>query len=202
MSRSSISTADPCRAGFTLIEALVAVSITAIAGSILLLGTTTSLQATDDSLRRTIALGLAEQLLDEVLGARYMEYGTSPYQTPLLSGSDEAATGTRELFDDVDDYNGVLAQPPEDLWGVPLGTEGTAGLQRHPNFQLPPEFFDRWRQEVSVYYVSESDLATPLADGQTSDYRAVDVRIVRDDPQRGVQELARLRRVVSYVPPQ
>jgi len=202
MNRSSTSTAEHCRAAFTLIEALVAVSITAIAGTVLLLGTTSSLQATDDSLRRTIALGLAEQLLDEVLGARYMEYGVSPYDTSLVPGSDEAATGTRELFDDVDDYNGVLAQPPEDPWGVPLGTEGTAGAQRHPNFQLPPEFFDRWRQEVSVYYVSESDLATPLAVGQTSDYRAVDVRIVRDDPQRGVQELARLRRVVSYVPPQ
>ncbi|NQT38753.1 MAG: type II secretion system protein [Planctomycetes bacterium] len=202
MNRSSTSAAEHCRAAFTLIEALVAVSITAIAGTVLLLGTTSSLQATDDSLRRTIALGLAEQLLDEVLGARYMEYGTSPYPTSLSPGGDEAATGTRELFDDVDDYNGVLAQPPEDPWGVPLGTEGTAGAQRHPNFQLPPEFFDRWRQEVSVYYVSESDLATPLAVGQTSDYRAVDVRIVRDDPQRGVQELARLRRVVSYVPPQ
>ena len=42
-------------AGFTLIEALAAIAVTAIAGSVLLLGTTTSIQQTDDSRQRTIA---------------------------------------------------------------------------------------------------------------------------------------------------
>jgi len=54
---------------------------------------------------------------------------------------------------------------------------------------------------VDVYYVSESNLSTKLATGQTSDYRVVEVRITYNDPAQGTQLLATLKRVLSYVPP-
>ena len=73
--------------------------------------------------------------------------------------------------------------------------------ERHPEFQAPADFFDDWRQEIDVYYVDESDLTTRLPWSQTSDYRAVEVRIFKDLPEGGSRELARLRRVVAYVPP-
>jgi len=183
--------------GFTLVEATVAIALTAIAGSVLLLGTTSSLQNTDDSMRRTIAYGMAQQLMDEIMGCRYMELGGSATDTTLGPNSTEKAAGTRELFDDIDDFNGYRCQPPKDMYGVALGTDNGQGGQRYPNFQCPTNFLQNWRQEVDVYYVSENDLTSALSSGQTSDYRAVEVRIMYVDPQRGSTELAKIRRVVA-----
>ena len=180
---------------------MVATAITAIAASALLLGVTASLQTTNEALRQTIASGLAQQLLDEVLGARYVEFGGDPYESTLQPGSSELATGTRELFDDVDDYNGVRTQPPVDFLGVSLGTDDGQGGERHPNFQTPPGFFDLWRAEVDVYYVSPTDLGNRLPFGDISDYRGVEVRVYYVDPDRGSRKLTDLRRVVAYVPP-
>lgn len=191
----------PAPSAFTLVEALVATAITAIAASALLLGVTSSLQTTSEAQEQAIASGMAQQLLDEVLGARYMEYGLSAYQLDLQPNGAELASGTRELYDDVDDYNGVQTQPPVDSWGVSLGTDDGEGGQRHPHFQSPPGFFDHWRAEIDVYYVNPPDLATRLPSGQVSDYRAVEVRVYYVDPDRGSRQLTKLRRMVAYVPP-
>jgi len=40
-----------------------------------------------------------------------------------------------------------------------------------------------------------------LPNGETSDYRAIEVRVSCVDEQGGVRELVRLRQVVAYVPP-
>jgi len=185
----------PC--GFTLVEATVAIALTSIAGSVLLLGTMSSLQNTDDSMRRTIAYGMAQQLMDEIMGCRYMELGGSATDATIGPGSAERAAGTRALFDDIGDYNGYRCQPPKDMYGVVLGTDNGEGGQRYANFQCSAAFLQNWRQEVDVYYVSESDLTSALSSGQTSDYRAVEVRIMYIDPQRGSTELAKIRRVVA-----
>ncbi len=183
--------------GFTLVEATVAIALTAIAGSVLLLGTTSSLQNTDDSMRRTIAYGMAQQLMDEIMGCRYMELGSNATDTTLGPNSTEKAAGTRELFDDIDDFNGYRCQPPKDMYGVALGADNGQGGKRYPNFQCPTNFLQNWRQEVDVYYISENNLTSALSSGQTSDYRAVEVRIMYVDPQRGSTELAKIRRVVA-----
>ena len=182
-------------AAFTLIEATVSISIAAIAGSVLLLGITSSLQTTSEAMERTIADGMARQLMDEVVGCRYMEPGGDPYQSTL---GPEAGETSRDDFDDIDDYNALRVQPPADQYGIALGAAD--GGVRHANFQAPEGFFDDWTEEVDVYYVDESDLTTRLTGGQTSDYRVVQVRIVKDDPNGGSRELANLRRVVVYVP--
>jgi type II secretory pathway pseudopilin PulG len=186
---------------FTLVEALLSISVAALAGSVLLLGITTSVQTTDEALQQTIADGMAQQLMDEVVGGRYMEFGCTPYDTVLQPDAAEAVTGTRQAFDDIDDYNAVRSQPPTDLWGIVLGQDDGEGGERHPAFQAPAAFFDHWREEIDVYYVGEADLSTPLPAGQLSDYRAVVVRIVYADPQQGERVLSELRRVVAYVPP-
>jgi type II secretory pathway pseudopilin PulG len=187
--------------GFTLVEALAAICLAALAGSALLLGTTSSIYSTDDTLRQTIAHGMAQQLMDEAVGDRYMELGADPHQTPLGPGSDEISGNTRKLYDDTDDFNGVRSQPPTDLYGVALGTDNGQGGQRNAAFQCRSGFFQNWRQEIDVYYVSDANLATPLPAGQTSDYRAVEVRILYNDPQHGSRELVKLRRIVAYVAP-
>jgi len=185
---------------FTLIEALVSISIAAIGGSVLLLGITTSLRATDETRDQTIAYGMAQQLMDEVLGERYHAPTVDGYQTVLGPSSYEQSGLGRERYDDIDDFRVVKTQPPEDRWGVELGKEDIDGNPRHPNFMAPSGLFAYWQQEVDVYYVDQSDLTTHLASGAVSDYRVVEVRIVSNHPDRGRRELARLQRVIAYVP--
>ncbi len=182
---------------FTLFEVLLAIVIAALAGSVLLLGISTSLQTTNTSMYGTIACGMAQQLMDEIVGSRYCELGVDPYQTTLGPGADET---TRQMYDDVDDYNGLRSQPPKDFYGVALGKDDGLGGQRNPLFQAPGGFFNNWKQEVDVYYVSATDLKTKLPASQASDYRMVEVRITYIDPAQGTRVLAKLKRLVPYVP--
>lgn len=189
------------RRGFTLAEALVAIAVAAIAASALLLGTYASLQNAQEAWKRTVAAGMAQQLMDEIVGNRYCAVASNPYETNLGRSSWEAAGTGRERYNDIDDYNGIRTQPPTDLWGVRLGMDNGQGGVRHPACQAPTGLFDRWRQEVDVYYVSETNPTQRLGPGQVSNMRAVEVRIMENDPQRGWRQLARLRRIVAYVPP-
>lgn len=188
------------RRGFTLVEAMVSISITALAGSLILLAAETSMQTTNESVEQTIALGLARQLCDEISGQRYHGSGESPNLTPLAPTSWEASGTGRERFGDLADYNGYQAQPPKDLWGQPIGQENDAGDARHANFQTPVGYFAKWRQRVEVYYVSDQDFTVRLSAGQTSNYRAVEVFIEYVDTDGSVRTLAQTKRVFSYVP--
>jgi len=178
----------------------MALALTAIAASALLVGVAGSLETTTSNDQRTVALGLARQLMDEITGARYSALGVE-YQTTFSPSSWEAAGPGRSRYDDIDDYDGLRIQPPEDLWGIPLGTDDGTGATRHPNFYAATGALDRWREEVDVYYVNPADPTTPLPAGAVSDYRAVEVRIVSVEDGGQTRELAKLRQVVAYVPP-
>jgi prepilin-type N-terminal cleavage/methylation domain-containing protein len=188
------------RAGFTLVEAMVATTIIAVAGSALLLGVANSMNTTEMSLEQTLAAGMAEQLLNEVAARRYMQPGASPYDTNLGPGGSETAGSGRERFNDLDDYAALLNSPPRDRWGVLLGKEDQAGDQRHPHFRVMSNYFSTWRQKVHVNYVNATNLSTALGAGASSNYRQVTVTITRVDPQSGERELAKISRVFSYVP--
>jgi type II secretory pathway pseudopilin PulG len=188
------------RRAFTLVEALMATAVTAIAGSTLLIGITSSLKTTDDNVRATIAFGMAEQLMDEIAGRRYAGVGADPYQVNLGPTATEQAGSGRERYDDIDDYHGFAAGPPQDPLGVPLGRGQGDGTARNPNFQIYDGYLDAWRREVEVYYVDETDHAVRLTSPQTSNFRAVEVRIYYTDPVAGDVPLANLRRVFSYFP--
>ena len=188
-------------AAFTLVEALVSISIAAIAASVLLMGITSSVQTSDESLKKTIAHGMAQQLMDEVVGGRYHDLDGSWNQISFTPSADEQAGSGRERYDDIDDYDGVVSLPPTGPRGIELGKDDGEGGERHPDFQAPAGFFDNWRQRIDVYYVDQSDLTTALSAGQVREYRAVRVRIVYVDAERGNRVLAELSRVVAYVPP-
>ncbi|MCE5303742.1 MAG: type II secretion system GspH family protein [Planctomycetaceae bacterium] len=178
MLRSTIAP-SPARDAFTLVESLAALTVAAIAGAVLLLGETTSIQSTDDALRRTIAYGMAQQLMDEVVGCQ---------------SGDATGAGSRWQFTTIGDYNGYRSQPPTDAYGVALGTDDGQGGQRNDAFRCDSSFLTNWRQEVDVYDVSDSDWTTHAV---SSDYRAVEVRITYNDPTSGSTTLATIRRIVS-----
>jgi type II secretory pathway pseudopilin PulG len=164
------------RAAFTLVEALVATSITAIAGSALLLGMSSALNTTNFAVEQTIAEGMAQQLMDEIASKRYAAAVNAPYETTLGPSATEKAGAGRERFNDLDDFNGFFSMPAADPWGQKLGTDSGTGAQRPAAFQSP-NYFDRWRQEIAVYYVREDDLTKQSA--VPTNYRAVEVRIQR-----------------------
>lgn len=200
MIRRSIIKRRRIASAFTMLEAMLAIAIAALAGGVLLLGTSTSLETTKNNMYATIAGGMAQQLMDEIVGCRYFESGGDPYCTTLGPDSGETNSSARLLFDDSDDYNGLRTKPPKDFYGIALGKDDGAGGARNSLFQVSAGFLDKWQQEVDVYYVSASDLSTKLAAGQTSDYRMVEVRITYIDPVQGSKLLAGLKRVLPYVP--
>jgi len=186
------------RRGFSLVEALVAITIAALAASALSLGLTSSLQTTEIARDELLARGVAEQLMDEIAGARYMT-GSDPYQVPLGPSSWEQGGVGRERFNDIDDYQLFVAAPPQGPEAAPLGRDDGSGGERHASFFAEGSFFDGWTQIVLVYYVDQDDPSQPLPLGQTSDFRAVEVRIF-DSSGSNARELVRLRRVFSYLP--
>ncbi len=189
------------RHGFSLVEAMVAISIMAIAGSALLWGVASAVQTTDDNLQQTLAIGMAQQLMDEIVGNRYHAVGTDGYEYPLSASTWEKSGLGRERYNDIDDFNGLRFSPPVDVYGALIGTGDDAGNLRHPDFRVVHDYFENWRQEIDVFYVNAGDLSQKLSAGTRSDYRAVVVRIVRDDPDSNPRVLAELRQVVAYAPP-
>ena len=193
--------------GFTLIEALVAIGIMALAGSVLLLASQTSLDATDEAAKQAIAQGICEQVLDEIMSKRYMEAGSTYNQNTLSSSAGET---TRVSYNDTDDFNGYSVQPIQGTYGETLGTGDDAGGLRHANFRVVNGYFNKWRLRVDVYYVSSSDLSVRLdnpavaAGGSlstTSGYRAAEVTVEFQDTDGTYKPLAQGRRVYAYIPP-
>lgn len=183
--------------GFTLVEAMVALSITAMASAMLLLSTEGMLKATNDAVDQTIAEGMAAQLIDEVLGSRYC--ASDPYETSMTASAYETAGTGRERYNDTDDFNGYTSMPPKDRWGGTLG-KGGEGTQRHPSLKMPGNDFAKWKQKIEVYYVSATNPGTRVANSQPTDYRAVEVTIARTESNGALRPLAKMRRVFCYVP--
>ncbi|MDA1054779.1 MAG: prepilin-type N-terminal cleavage/methylation domain-containing protein [Planctomycetota bacterium] len=187
--------------GFTLVEAMVAITLIALAGSALLLATQTSMDSSEYAFEQNLARGIANQMIDEVLGRRYGAAGVSPYQYPLIPGSHEISSPQRRiLFDDTDDFNRYSSRPLRDPWAIELGQGDGAGGSRHPNFQLRDNYFDDWAVAVRVCYVDAKDLSKNLTGSKTSGYRAVEVTVKRYDENGSTRQLVTVRRVYGYVP--
>ena len=189
------------RGGFTLVEAMVAITLIGLAGSALLLATQASMDASDFAFEQNLARGVASQVIDEVLGRRYGAAGASPYQYPMQADGDEISTPQRRiLFDDTDDFNNYGSRPLRDPWAIELGQGDGAGGLRHENFRLRDDYFDQWAIAIHVYYADATDLSKNLTGSNTSDYRSVEVTVAKYDEDGSVRTLATTRRVYAYVP--
>ena len=199
------------RRAFSLIEALIALSITALAGSVLLLSVDSSLQCTSDAVERTIADGVAQRLLDEICTRRFVDLdensgssgsgllGLSWLRDILGATTSESLGNGFELFDDIDDFAGHSAKPLKGTYGEVLGTGDDNGNARLDNFRLRSTFFNDWRQRVDVYYVSATDHT--VRSSSVTAYRAIEVFVERVAADGTVFPLAHRKRIVTYVQP-
>lgn len=189
------------RAAFSLVEAIVAITILGMAVSALLLATQASSTATDDALDRTVASGLAQQIIDEIMGRPYKEASAPVEVWPLGLDAGESPTSSERIqFDDIDDYHDYTVSPPAGPWGIPLGSGNSKGGYRNSALRLPNQFWNGWSVTVDVRYVDPDELAVDLTTGSTSEYRAVIVTVHRSTGT-GSRTLEKVRRVCSYVPP-
>lgn len=128
------------RRGVSLIELAVATALTGVLMVAALQTAGQAVSARRQAADRSVAHSLASSLLTEIRGL--------PYRDPSLTGepaigrdSGEVA-GARTMFDDVDDYHGLVETPPQARDGSVLAN--TAG----------------WSRSVSVNWVAAGDLRT------------------------------------------
>ena len=187
------------RTAFTLLEAMLAISLTAVAGGAMMLGIASAATSTQDAVDLTIAQGMAQQLIDEIAGKRYSAPGAGGYQLPLSPNAYEEAGVDRERYDDLDDYVAYSCSPPKDQWGVLLGADNGVGGTRHSALQATSAF-SSWSVQVQVYYARNTNLSQAASSGTTSNFRAIEVKVFKTDPLRGQKLITSLRRVVAYIP--
>jgi MSHA pilin protein MshD len=84
---------------------------------------------------RAVAIGLADELMSEILQAEYSE----PSGAVSLGPDSGEFGGPRSAFDDVDDYDGWNESPPRYRDGTPMPDR------------------DDWRHRVEVDYVLSAD---------------------------------------------
>lgn len=193
------------RSGFTLVEALVAISLIAMCGAALLLATELALDSSTRSVDEKIARGLANQLIDEILGLPYVEKGEPASQQWWQLGPETGEWSwpvVRNSYDDADDYRVLSMYPPTDEFAVELGLGDEQGGLRHPNFRVRDNYFDDWLVFLIIWHADESDLSANIYSGSSvSGFRAIEVTIRKYNDDGTWQELTKLRRVFGYVPP-
>lgn len=126
------------RRGFSLAETMVSILIVSvlIGAALNTVGAATvSRKSLGDRGKGEL---LAHDLMTEILQQNYEE----PDETPTFGQESSESGGSREFFDDVDDYEGWDARPPENKDGT-----------------LIPDL-DGWRRRVKVDWVDPDDLTT------------------------------------------
>ena len=124
--------------GVTLVEVVVATLVVSLM-LVAALNAATAARLADYKLtERNRALLLAQALLSEIVQQAYDDPVAGVGSFGLETGE---STGNRSLFDDVDDYNGWSATPPQNRDGTAVA--GTTGYE----------------QAVSVAWVQPTDLS-------------------------------------------
>lgn len=127
--------------GLTLIEVVASTLIVGVMAVATLNALGAATKSANSIGNRAVALGLADELMAEILQAAYSD----PDTTPTFGPEGAESAGPRSAFDDVDDYNGWNKSPPQYADGTTI-----------------PDRAD-WRQRVQVAYVQPANptLATP-----------------------------------------
>jgi type II secretory pathway pseudopilin PulG len=126
---------NPISRGLSLIEVVASTMIVGLMSVAALNSLGAATRSSESIGNRAVAQGLADELLAEVMQARYSD----PNQTPVFGRESGEASTPRSAFDDIDDYDGWNKSPPQ-------YRDGTAMPDRN-----------EWRHRVEVRRVSPSD---------------------------------------------
>jgi MSHA pilin protein MshD len=208
--RSSLHALRSLR-GLSLIEVVAATLIVGMMSVAALnsLGAATS--SAESIGNRAVGLGLAEDLMSEILQLPYRD----PNSTPEMGPEDDEDTETRQEFDDVDDYHDWSEQPPQPKTlpaeyngatsyaiGDVVSYQGAsyvclqAGIGNVPTnddyWEPMPLIGDNradWERNVTVGWVTSSDPTVTSA----SDQGVKRIRIVVEYRNQMMAELVALR---------
>lgn len=187
------------RKAFSLPEAILALAVAALAAAAMYLAVDVSTNSSSDSVKRVIAEGIADQVMQEILSKRFCGPGSDPLSTTLGPTLAEVLGG-RKTYDDTDDYNLYLTNPIYDRFNQRLGTGNGAGGLRPGPFALSNSYFNKWRMTVFTYFMSPSDLRVKLSSG-SSYYRTIEVNVYYQLSATQYMPLAQRKQVICYVPP-
>jgi MSHA pilin protein MshD len=164
--------------GFTLIEVVVTMLIISIAALGVMYSLGLGLRHQSDALWQAKAVALAESYMEEILARRYDEQsplgGEPPCSTTIACSAPGAFDDgeSRAEFDDVDDYDGLVEQPPRDVSGNPRAD------------------YDSYRVAVTVAYPNPTQIASLGLDTGT-DAKLVTVTV--STPEGGAMTFSALR---------
>ncbi|MEX0613376.1 MAG: type II secretion system protein [Pirellulales bacterium] len=119
------------RRGLSLIEVVASTMIVGLMAVAALNSLGAATRSSQSIGNRAVALGLADELMSEILQTAYHD----PSQTPVFGRESGEPAGPRSAFDDVDDYDGWNQSPPQYQDGTNM-----------------PDRAD-WRHRVAVTYV-------------------------------------------------
>ena len=181
--------------GFTLVEALVAVSITAIAGTALLTSIGSTVSAGHETMLQSIAAGLAEQMLDEINSVRFPDGNLTLF-----------LPSTRETYDDIDDYRHWSSQPPRHRNGEIIGQETRLVYNRYKVSRVypmrpNPEFLNNFSRSVEVQRVEPDGSNGWNVVYDHTHHRRVIVTVCYTDAKGQTRTLAEVSRIFSAIPP-
>ncbi|GAB4140129.1 MAG: hypothetical protein Tsb009_09330 [Planctomycetaceae bacterium] len=181
------------RHGITMVESLIAISVTAIAGGALLTSLSASIQASSHSADVLVARGLAEQLMDEISATRF------PNETDLRT-----ASIYRIDFNDLDDYHNWTSTPPVDRYGMKLGTEGVVRdeerLPRNDSLSVHASELSTFTRTATVEPVTPDGTGGWQVTSSATPTRRITVRVFTTDSRSQARLLAELTRIINHVP--
>ncbi|MDA7952127.1 MAG: hypothetical protein MPJ24_11655 [Pirellulaceae bacterium] len=176
----------PIRNAFTLVESLVAISLTTLAVGAFVSSIETTQSSASSGVEQLIAEGLAQQLLDEALGL--------PVQKTAIPITANLSNAPRSTFTHLEQYHQVTENPILDIYGHPLGKEDGQGGLRGADYQAI-ERFQKWHRHITVEYM---DRETPsLPSGIVTDLLRVRVRVRKMNHDGTHTSLADVSRYVT-----
>jgi type II secretory pathway pseudopilin PulG len=98
-----------CRSALSLVEVVASTMIVGMMAVAALNSLGAATRSSESIGNRAVALGLADELMSEILQEAYED----PTQTPTLGRESGEPATPRSAFDDVDDYNGWSQSPPQ-----------------------------------------------------------------------------------------
>jgi prepilin-type N-terminal cleavage/methylation domain-containing protein len=125
------------RPGLTLIEVVASTMIVGMMAVAALDALAAATKSSNSIGNRAVAAGMADELMAEIMMQSYSD----PDGSPVFGHESGESTNVRSAFDDVDDYDGWVASPPQ-----------------YRDGSIIPDRAN-WRQRVTVNYVSPTNLS-------------------------------------------